>query len=93
MVRGNLRWCIGAGLDTVVGTSGFDEARLGEVRDWLGGAPSVRVLVVPNFSVGAVLMMRLAAQAARCFESAEIIELHHAGKLDAPSVPRRGPRP
>jgi 4-hydroxy-tetrahydrodipicolinate reductase len=85
VVRGNLRWCIEAGLDTVVGTSGFDEARLAEVRDWLAGAPSARVLIVPNFSVGAVLMMRFAAQAARFFESAEIIELHHAGKLDAPS--------
>jgi 4-hydroxy-tetrahydrodipicolinate reductase len=84
-VLDNLRWCIGAGLDTVVGTSGLDEARLAQVRDWLEAAPAARVLVVPNFSVGAVLMMRFAAQAARFFESAEIIELHHAGKLDAPS--------
>ena len=84
-VLDNLHWCIGKGLDTVVGTSGFDEPRLAQVRDWLAAAPSVRVLVVPNFSVGAVLMMRFASQAARFFTSAEVIELHHAGKADAPS--------
>ena len=85
VVMDNLRWCIGHGLDVVVGTSGFDEARLDQVRGWLAGAPSVRVLIASNFSVGAVLMMRFAAQAARFFESAEIIELHQAGKMDAPS--------
>jgi len=78
-VMDNLRWCLGQGLDTVVGTSGFDDARTAEV------APGTRALIVPNFSIGAVLMMRFAAQAARFFESAEIIELHHAGKVDAPS--------
>jgi 4-hydroxy-tetrahydrodipicolinate reductase len=85
VVLDNLHWCISHGLDTVVGTSGFDEARLDQVRGWLAGAPTVRVLIAANFSVGAVLMMRFAAQAARFFESAEVIELHHAGKLDAPS--------
>jgi 4-hydroxy-tetrahydrodipicolinate reductase len=85
VVMDNLRWCIGQGLDTVVGTSGFDEARLAQVREWLAAAPSVRVLIAPNFSLGAVLMMRFAAQAARFFASAEVIELHHAGKVDAPS--------
>ena len=84
-VLDNLRWCIGKGLDTIVGTSGFDEPRLAQVRDWLAAAPSVRALIVPNFSVGAVLMMRFAEQAARFFTSAEVIELHHAGKADAPS--------
>jgi 4-hydroxy-tetrahydrodipicolinate reductase len=84
-VLDNLRWCIGKGLDTIVGTSGFDEPRLAQVRELLAGAPDVRVLVVPNFSVGAVLMMRFAEQAARFFTSAEVIELHHAGKADAPS--------
>jgi len=84
-VMDNLRWCVGKGLDTIVGTSGFDEPRLAQVREWLAAAPSVRVLVVPNFSVGAVLMMRFAGQAARFFTSAEVIELHHAGKADAPS--------
>jgi 4-hydroxy-tetrahydrodipicolinate reductase len=85
VVLDNLRWCISHGLDTVVGTSGFDEARLAQVRAWLSDAPAVRVLIAANFSVGAVLMMRFAAQAARFFESAEVIELHHAGKVDAPS--------
>ena len=84
-VMDNLRWCIGQGLDTVVGTSGFDDARTAQVTQWLTAAPSTRALIVPNFSIGAVLMMRFAAQAARFFDSAEIIELHHAGKVDAPS--------
>jgi 4-hydroxy-tetrahydrodipicolinate reductase len=82
-VMGNLRWCVTHGVDTVVGTSGFDQARLTEVAQWLPVA--ARVLIVPNFSVGAVLMMRFAEQAARFFDSVEIIELHHAGKADAPS--------
>jgi 4-hydroxy-tetrahydrodipicolinate reductase len=84
-VMDNLRWCIGQGKDTVVGTSGFGEDRLAVVRSWLEDAPATRVLIAPNFSIGAVLMMRFAAKAARFFESAEIIELHHAGKVDAPS--------
>ena len=84
-VMDNLRWCVANSLNAVVGTSGFDEERLAAISGWLAGAPQVRVLIVPNFSVGAVLMMRFAAQAARFFESAEIIELHHAGKVDAPS--------
>jgi len=84
-VMDNLRWCVEHDLATVVGTSGFDEAKLGEVAAWLGTRPDGRVLVVPNFSVGAVLMMRFAAMAAPFFESAEVIELHHAGKADAPS--------
>ena len=81
----------------MVGTSGFGDERLAQVRDWLAAAseaspdtspdarPDVRVLIVPNFSVGAVLMMRFAQQAARFFESTEVIELHHAAKADAPS--------
>jgi 4-hydroxy-tetrahydrodipicolinate reductase len=84
-VMGNLRWCVEHGLDVVVGTSGFADDRLAEVRTWLAAAPGTRVLVAPNLSVGGVLMMRFAAQAARFFESAEIIELHHANKMDAPS--------
>jgi 4-hydroxy-tetrahydrodipicolinate reductase len=85
VVMDNLHWCIGQGLDTVVGTSGFDDARTSQVAEWLAAAPGTRALIVPNFSIGAVLMMRFAAQAARFFDSAEIIELHHAGKADAPS--------
>jgi 4-hydroxy-tetrahydrodipicolinate reductase len=84
-VMANLRWCVEHDLAAVVGTSGFDDARLAEVTGWLAGRPNGRVLVVPNFSVGAVLMMRFAAIAAPFFESAEVIELHHAGKADAPS--------
>ena len=85
VVMDNLHWCIGHGLTVVAGTSGFDDARLGRVRDWLGAAPGGRALIVPNFSVGAVLMMKFAQQAAPYFESVEVIELHHAGKADAPS--------
>ena len=85
VVLGNLSWCVEHDLNVVVGTSGFAEDRLAEVRGWLAEHPDVRVLVVPNFSVGAVLMMRFAAQAARFFDSAEVIELHHANKADAPS--------
>jgi 4-hydroxy-tetrahydrodipicolinate reductase len=84
-VMDNLRWCVEHGSNVVVGTSGFDEARLAEVRGWLGESPSARALIVPNFSIGAVLMMYFAAKAAPFFESAEIIELHHAAKVDAPS--------
>ncbi len=84
-VMDNLRWCLERGRNVIVGTTGFDEARLASVREWLAKAPSARALIVPNFSIGAVLMMSFAAQAARFFESAEIVELHHAAKADAPS--------
>jgi 4-hydroxy-tetrahydrodipicolinate reductase len=85
VVMDNLRWCVEHGVHAVVGTSGFDDDRLTQVRGWLAAAPTVGVLVVPNFSIGAVLMMRFAAQAARFFESVEITELHHPDKADAPS--------
>jgi len=85
VVMENLRWCVEHDLDVVVGTSGFAEDRLDEVRGRLANHPDVRILIVPNFSIGAILMMRFAAQAARFFDSAEVIELHHAGKADAPS--------
>ena len=84
-VMDNLRWCLEHGRSVVVGTSGFDDARLATVRDSVGESPSARALIVPNFSIGAVLMMYFAAKAAPFFESAEIIELHHAAKADAPS--------
>jgi 4-hydroxy-tetrahydrodipicolinate reductase len=84
-VMDNLCWCIAHGIDTVVGTTGFDEDRLTALRDLLADAPDVGVLIAPNFSIGAVLMMRFAAQSARFFESVEIIELHHPDKADAPS--------
>jgi len=84
-VMGNLRRCIDAGTHVVVGTTGFDDVRLDQVRGWLQNRPEVGVLVAPNFGIAAVLMMQFAAQAARFFESAEIVELHHANKADAPS--------
>ena len=84
-VMDNLLWCIDNGLNCVVGTSGFDEDRLGKVRGWLAGGERSRVLIAPNFSVGAVLMMHFAARAAAFFDSAEIVELHHPAKADAPS--------
>jgi 4-hydroxy-tetrahydrodipicolinate reductase len=84
-VMDNLRLCIEAGKHVVVGTSGFTEERIAEVRSWLAAAPAVGVLVAPNFGVGAVLMMRFAEQAAPYFDSVEIVELHHPGKADAPS--------
>lgn len=83
-VLDNLRFCIDHGIATVVGTSGFDEQRLTQVREWLAATPG-HVLIAPNFGIGAVLMMQFARQAARFFESVEVIELHHAGKVDAPS--------
>jgi 4-hydroxy-tetrahydrodipicolinate reductase len=70
--------CLGAGVHVVVGTTGFDVAAL----EGVGGA---NAFVAPNFAIGAVLMMTFAAQAARHMAAAEIIELHRAGKLDAPS--------
>jgi 4-hydroxy-tetrahydrodipicolinate reductase len=84
-VMANLRWCVEHNLNVVVGTSGFSDDRLAEVRAWTDQHPDVRVLIAPNFSIGAILMMRFAVQAARFFDSAEIIELHHANKMDAPS--------
>ena len=83
-VMDNLRACLDAGVHAVVGTTGFTEQRLEQVRGWLDGTP-LGVLVAPNFGIAAVLMMQFAAQAARFFESVEIIELHHPGKADAPS--------
>ncbi|WP_194926783.1 4-hydroxy-tetrahydrodipicolinate reductase [Catenulispora pinisilvae] len=80
----NIEFCVRHGIDVVVGTSGFDEARQEQVRTLLPGT-DVRVLVAPNFSIGAVLMMRFAASAAPYFESVEIVELHHPDKVDAPS--------
>jgi 4-hydroxy-tetrahydrodipicolinate reductase len=84
-VMENLAQCLDYGVNVVAGTSGFTEERLAEVRKRLEAAPGVGVLVVPNFSIGAVLMMRFAADAARFYESVEIVEMHHPTKKDAPS--------
>ena len=85
VVMDHLRWCIGRGVHCVSGTAGFDDARVDEVRAALADAPKVGVIVAPNFSVGAVLMMRFAAAAAPFYESVEIVEMHHPDKVDAPS--------
>ncbi len=85
VVMDNLAWCIEHGINAVVGTTGFDDARLGTLRTWLDASPSTGVLIAPNFSIGAVLMMQFATKAARYYESVEVIELHHPDKVDAPS--------
>jgi 4-hydroxy-tetrahydrodipicolinate reductase len=85
VVMDNLRFCIEHGLHAVVGTTGFDEERLATLRGWLADAPSTGVLIAPNFSIGAVLMMRFAQVAAPFYESVEVVELHHPDKADAPS--------
>jgi 4-hydroxy-tetrahydrodipicolinate reductase len=85
VVLDNIRWCIDEGIHCVVGTTGFDAEKLATVQRWVDEAPGVGVIIAPNFAVGAVLTMRFAQVAARFFESVEIVELHHPGKVDAPS--------
>ncbi len=85
VVMEHVDWCITQGVHLVVGTSGMTSERLDEIRRRLGGSPNSGVIVVPNFSVGAVLMMRFAAEAARFYESVEVVEMHHPTKVDAPS--------
>jgi 4-hydroxy-tetrahydrodipicolinate reductase len=85
---GNALACLRAGVHVVIGTTGFDPAPLDRaVADdpAVAGRPRANVLIAPNFAIGAVLMMRFAAEAARHMRAAEIVELHHDGKLDAPS--------
>lgn len=84
-VMANLDFLINKGINIVVGTTGFNETKLASVNSWLKENPTVGVLIAPNFAIGAVLMMEFATKAARYFESAEIIELHHPDKVDAPS--------
>ena len=85
-VMDNLKFCVDHGIHAVVGTSGFDEVRLETLRGWLQDTRNgVGVVIAPNFAIGAVLMMRFAAQAAPYFESVEVVELHHPDKADAPS--------
>lgn len=81
---GNVLACVEAGVHAVVGTTGWDDAKLSHVRAALVGT-QLGVLVAPNFAIGAVLLMEFAAKAARHFESVEVIELHHPDKVDAPS--------
>ncbi len=85
IVMENLAFCIKHGIDAVVGTSGFTPERIETLELWAGQRPNSRVLIAPNFSMGAVLMVTFAAIAAPYFESVEIVESHHPEKVDAPS--------
>ena len=85
VVLGDVEFLVANGIHAVVGTTGWTDARLDQVRGWCAVRPEVGVLVAPNFAVGAVLMMRFAAMAAPWFESVEVVELHHPNKVDAPS--------
>jgi 4-hydroxy-tetrahydrodipicolinate reductase len=84
-VMANLEFLISHKIHAVVGTTGFDDARMAKLKSLSSAHPEVGVLIAPNFAIGAVLMMEFAAKAAKYFESAEIIELHHPNKVDAPS--------
>jgi len=84
-VMENVEWLIEHGIHAVVGTTGIGPAGLDRIRGWLDGVPGVGVVVAPNFSIGAVIAQRLSEEAARFFPAAEVIELHHDQKLDAPS--------
>lgn len=84
-VLANLEFCVGHGIHTVVGTTGWTPERLETLSGWLDASPGTGALIAPNFSIGAVLTMRFAQQAAPWFESVEVIELHHDNKADAPS--------
>jgi 4-hydroxy-tetrahydrodipicolinate reductase len=84
-VMKNLEFAITNGIHVVVGTTGFDDKKLSELKNLLSKNTKVGALIAPNFGLGAVLMMQFSQKAAQYFESVEIIELHHANKVDAPS--------
>jgi 4-hydroxy-tetrahydrodipicolinate reductase len=84
-VMANLEFLIAHKIHAVVGTTGFDDVRMARLNALSSAHPEVGILIAPNFAIGAVLMMEFAAKAAKYFESAEIIELHHPDKVDAPS--------
>jgi 4-hydroxy-tetrahydrodipicolinate reductase len=85
VVMDNIRFAIDQGIHAVVGTTGITDERLDTIREWLQDTPELGVLVAPNFAIGAVLSMKFAQIAAPFYESVEVIELHHPGKVDAPS--------
>jgi 4-hydroxy-tetrahydrodipicolinate reductase len=85
VVMANLEFLIQHDIHAVVGTTGFSDDRIAQLNTWLAAHPKAGVLIAPNFAIGAVLMMEFAEKAAKFFESAEIIELHHPNKVDAPS--------
>ena len=80
----NLELLIDAGISPVVGTTGFNEEKIGKVQKMLQAKSGVSLRLVPNFSIGAILMMRFAKAATKFYDSAEIIEYHHPNKIDAP---------
>ena len=84
-VMKNIEFAITNGIHVVVGTTGFDDKKLSELKNLLSKNTKVGALIAPNFGLGAVLMMQFSQKAAQYFESVEIIELHHANKVDAPS--------
>jgi 4-hydroxy-tetrahydrodipicolinate reductase len=84
-VMSNLEFCLKNKINVVVGTTGFNEDKLNQIKNWLTDSPTTGALIAPNFGIGAVLMMQFAQKAAPYFESIEIIELHHPDKADAPS--------
>ena len=81
----NVAHCIDRGTHVVVGTTGWTPDKLEVVRSQLSGRPGIGVLIAPNFAIGAILMMSFAQQAAKYYESVEVVELHHPDKVDAPS--------
>ncbi|MDP9302238.1 MAG: 4-hydroxy-tetrahydrodipicolinate reductase, partial [Actinomycetota bacterium] len=83
-VMENARWCLGRGMHLVIGTTGIGGDGLEEIHR-LAGSGNANAIVAPNFAIGAALTMRFAEQAARYFDAAEVIELHHDQKVDAPS--------
>lgn len=85
VVMKNLKFAAENGIHAVVGTTGFDSEKIELLKSYLSTNPKVGILIAPNFGLGAVLMMQFAKSAAKYFESAEIIELHHPEKVDAPS--------
>lgn len=85
VVMDNLKFVVEHGIHAVVGTTGFDAERLAKVEEWTKADGAGHVLIAPNFAISAVLTMTLARQAAKFFETAEVIEFHHPTKLDAPS--------
>ena len=85
VVMSNLEFLIKNNIHAVVGTTGFSDDRIARLNSWIAANPTAGILIAPNFAIGAVLMMEFAEKAAKFFESAEIIELHHPNKVDAPS--------
>ncbi|CAN2207455.1 DapB Dihydrodipicolinate reductase [Candidatus Nanopelagicaceae bacterium] len=85
VVMANLEFLVENNIHAVVGTTGFSDDRIAQLNTWLAANPKAGILIAPNFAIGAVLMMEFAEKAAKFFESAEIIELHHPNKVDAPS--------